>query len=54
MVYLTLLVIHAPDFWKWLLIPGLIYVVERIYRIITKYVGAGKTQIIHGNVLPSR
>ena len=53
-VYLGLLIIHAPEFWKWLLIPGLIYIVERIYRTIATTVGSGKSHIVEGNVLPSR
>ena len=51
---MILLIIHAPDFWKWLLIPGLVYIVERIYRTIATTIGSGKSNILKGNVLPSR
>ena len=52
--YLMLLIVHAPDFWKWILIPGLIFIVEWGYRTISVTIGRGKSHIITGNVLPSR
>lgn len=29
----VLLFFHGPNFWKWFIIPGVIYIVERILRL---------------------
>ncbi|XP_065216938.1 NADPH oxidase 5-like [Planococcus citri] len=49
-----LLIIHGPNFWKWLLVPGLIYLCERIYRFSVTSSKRGKTYISSGLLLPSR
>lgn len=49
-----LVVIHGPNFWKWLLVPGLIYLCERIYRFSVMSSKRGKTYISSGLLLPSR
>ena len=49
-----LLIIHAPDFWKWFITPGIIFLLEICYRFITSWMGKGKTSIFAGVVLPSR
>ena len=35
--YFVLLLIHAPEFWKWFLVVGLIWVVEIAYRILNRH-----------------
>ena len=32
--YFILLLFHAPEFWKWICIIGLIWLVEIAYRIL--------------------
>ena len=51
--YLGLL-FHAPEFWKWICVIGLIWVVEIAYRILNYLFGHGKTVIKTGVLLPSR
>lgn len=48
-----LLILHGPNFWKWFIVPGVIYVLERAYRIffVTE---RGKTYISSGLLLPSK
>merc|ERR1719435_918019 len=52
--YFVLLVIHAPEFWKWFLVVGLIWVVEIAYRILNSLFGHGKSVIKAGVILPSK
>lgn len=49
-----LVLLHAPNFWKWFIVPGLIYICERIYRFILMKSERGKTYISSGLLLPSR
>ncbi|CAH2251821.1 jg13788 [Pararge aegeria aegeria] len=49
-----LLIIHAPNFWKWFIVPGTIYVIERIMRLAWMRSEVGKTYIASGILLPSR
>lgn len=51
--YFGLLVMHAPDYWKWLIVFGLIWLSELAYRTIHWTFGAGKTVIKAGVILPS-
>lgn len=48
-----LLILHGPNFWKWFLIPGLAYLVERVSRMDTMS-SKGKTYISSGLLLPSK
>ncbi len=52
--YWGLLILHAPEFWKWFIVPGIIFVMEVSYRLMTSWMGKGKTSIYAGVVLPSR
>ena len=52
-VYLVLLILHAPEFWKSFLFFGLIWLMEKIYRIGQMFIGKGKTTIEEAIVLPS-
>ncbi len=49
-----LLIIHAPEFWKWIILPGIIFVLEIFYRVLSYVMGKGKTTISAGVILPSR
>ena len=53
-LYWALLLMHAPDFWKWFIGPACIFVVEITYRILTSFLGRGKTVVSAGVILPSR
>ena len=52
--YWALLIFHAPEFWKWILAPGIIFLLEITYRILSSLMGKGKTSIFAGVVLPSK
>jgi len=49
-----LLNLHGPNFWKWYIIPGIIYLIERILRFTWMRSERGKTYISSGLLLPSR
>ena len=49
-----LLILHAPEFWKWIIAPGIIFLLETMYRMISSLVGHGRTTISAGVVLPSK
>lgn len=46
--------IHGPSFWKWFFIPGTIYIIERMFRVICMRSEHGKTYISSGLLLPSK
>ncbi|CAG7821382.1 unnamed protein product, partial [Allacma fusca] len=50
----TLLVIHAPNFWKWFIGPGVIFLIEQALRYYHWKMGRGRTYIRSGMLLPSR
>ena len=52
--YWILLILHAPDFWKWIVGPGVIFLLEMIYRQVSSVMGVGKTTISQGIILPSK
>ena len=52
-LYLILLILHAPEFWKWFLPVGTLWLGEKIYRILHMFMGKGRTIIEEGAVLPS-
>ncbi|KAL5288492.1 NOX5 family protein [Megaselia abdita] len=49
-----LVILHGPNFWKWFIIPGFIYLVERIMRFVWMKSKRGKTYISSGLLLPSK
>jgi hypothetical protein len=51
---MALLILHAPAFWKWVIAPLVIFILEKIYRGISTYSGHGKSYIEEAAVLPSR
>ncbi|XP_041972377.1 NADPH oxidase 5 isoform X2 [Aricia agestis] len=52
--FYVILIIHAPNFWKWFIGPGTIYIIERIVRLNWMRSEKGKTYIASGILLPSR
>ncbi|CAH2098519.1 unnamed protein product [Euphydryas editha] len=49
-----LLIFHAPNFWKWFIVPGIIYFIERIMRLAWMRSERGRSYISSGALLPSR
>ncbi|EAA12239.5 AGAP008072-PA, partial [Anopheles gambiae str. PEST] len=49
-----LVLFHGPNFWKWFIVPGLIYLVERTIRLVWMRTEHGKTYISSGLLLPSK
>ncbi|XP_049831292.1 NADPH oxidase 5 [Schistocerca gregaria] len=50
----VLVIFHAPNFWKWFVAPAIIYIIERILRLVWLRSNRGKTYISSGLVLPSK
>ncbi|XP_044590115.1 NADPH oxidase 5 isoform X1 [Cotesia glomerata] len=50
----VLMIFHGPNFWKWFVLPGAIYMVERVRRLMWLRSERGKTYISSGLLLPSR
>ncbi|XP_053673530.1 uncharacterized protein LOC128723791 [Anopheles nili] len=49
-----LVLFHGPNFWKWFIVPGLIYLIERTIRLVWMRTEHGKTYISSGLLLPSK
>ncbi|XP_039306624.1 NADPH oxidase 5 isoform X2 [Solenopsis invicta] len=49
-----LMIFHGPNYWKWFVGPGVIYLVERIRRLVWLRSQQGKTYISSGLLLPSK
>lgn len=49
-----LVIFHGPNFWKWFIGPGVIYLIERVFRFVWMKSEYGKTYISSGLLLPSR
>ncbi|KAH8369836.1 hypothetical protein KR093_001096 [Drosophila rubida] len=45
---------HGPNFWMWFMLPGLVYIVERVLRFTWMRGEHGKTYISSGLLLPSK
>ncbi|XP_045113365.1 NADPH oxidase 5-like [Portunus trituberculatus] len=50
----VLLVLHGPNFWKWLLLPGIAFLMETGLRVSQVCTPRGQTHILGGTTLPSR
>lgn len=53
-VFFVLVILHGPVFWKWFIIPGCIFVIERLLRFIWMRSDRGKTYVSSGIILPSK
>ncbi|KAM6937388.1 NADPH oxidase 5 [Xenentodon cancila] len=51
-VVLALLIIHCANFWKWFVVPGLIFLLEKIVGIAVSRMGG--LYIVEVNLLPSK
>jgi hypothetical protein len=53
--WLIIMLVHGPRFWKWLLIPGSLYVIEKILRYRKSRSNKhGETFIMEAILLPSQ
>ena len=52
--FYILLILHAPNFWHWFIVPGLLYLLERLIRLVRTKTGHGRTYISSGILLPSK
>ncbi|CAF1305315.1 unnamed protein product, partial [Didymodactylos carnosus] len=50
----VMLILHGNDFWKWIVVPGTIFVCEKIYSIIQRYCTLyGKTYVKSVSIIES-
>lgn len=47
-----LLIIHCANFWKWFVVPGLVFMLEKIVGIAVSRMGG--LYIVEVNLLPSK
>ena len=52
--YWGLLIIHGPAFWKWFIVPAIIFGVEKTHRVTKSLSNEGKSWVTTGIVLPSK
>jgi predicted ferric reductase len=53
--FFVTLFFHAPNFWKWFIAPGFIFIIEALQRFRSSYDSdCGATYIEKGIILPSR
>ena len=52
--FACLLVLHAPTFYQWIMVPLVIFVMEKTARAISTMVGQGRTCIVQGTTMASR
>ncbi|XP_069170298.1 NADPH oxidase 5 isoform X2 [Procambarus clarkii] len=48
------LILHGPNFWKWLLLPGIAFLLETCLRVSQVCSPKGQTLILSGTKLPSQ
>ncbi|NXK23030.1 NOX5 oxidase, partial [Arenaria interpres] len=48
----TLLILHGPHFWKWFVVPGCLFVLEKVVGLVWRR--AGGLRIVEVNLLPSK
>ncbi|KAH7974309.1 hypothetical protein HPB49_013880 [Dermacentor silvarum] len=53
-VFWFVLVLHAPNFWKWFLVPGLLLAMEMLVRACRFFSSYGMTTVLKGVILPSK
>lgn len=47
-----LLILHGPNFWKWLLVPGILFLLEKAMGLIKSRMAP--LSIVEVNLLPSK
>lgn len=49
-----LMLVHGSSFWKWLLLPGGMFVIEAGVRLFQVYSERGRTSVVAVEELPSQ
>lgn len=49
-----LVTLHGPNFWKWFILPGFVFTVERVLRFVWMRSNRGKSYVSSGILLPSK
>ena len=52
--YWLLLILHAPNFWKWFIVPCILFIIEKLYRFGNSMSQKGKSWVTTGVILPSK
>ncbi len=53
--WLIIMLLHGPNFWKWLVLPGSLYLIEKILRYRkSRSLKHGETFIMEAIILPSQ
>ena len=52
--YWILLILHAPNFWKWFIVPCILFIIEKLYRFGNSMSQKGKSWVTTGVILPSK
>ena len=53
-LYWVLLIIHGPAFWKWFIVPAILFAIEKTHRVTKSLSNEGKSWVTTGIVLPSK
>ena len=53
-IFWILLIIHAPNFWKWFIGPASLFACEKLLSICKSRSEKGKSYVVTGVVLPSK
>ncbi|XP_015792480.1 NADPH oxidase 5 isoform X2 [Tetranychus urticae] len=53
-VFWFILLCHGPKFWCWLVVPGSIFLFEKLYNFINIMGASGHSYVVRGRVLPSK
>lgn len=48
----ALLVVHCANFWKWFVVPGVVFLIEKVVGIAVSRIGG--LYIVEVNLLPSK
>ena len=54
LVFWALVILHAPNFWKWFVGPACLFLIEKSLRFYKSVSCKGKCYVTTGVVLPSR
>ena len=53
-IFWILLIVHAPNFWKWFIGPASVFAFEKLLSICKSRSEKGKSYVVTGVVLPSK
>ena len=54
LLFWLLVILHAPNFWKWFIGPACLFVFEKVISIYKSHSKKGKSYVTAGVVLPSK